>query len=71
MSRAEDNLLKHLKGRGLAGALLIISDACLGFSESASGVRDRQRCIVRWYRNIFSHVLDQGHFGGVRKGLAE
>ena len=44
--------LKHLKERGLHGVRLIISDACMGLSESAAW----QRCVVHWYRNIFSHV---------------
>jgi transposase-like protein len=51
--------LKHLKERGLAGVQLIISDACLGLSESAAEFFPEaawQRCIVHWYRNIFSHV---------------
>jgi putative transposase len=51
--------LRHLKERGLAGVRLIISDACLGLSESAAEVFPEatwQRCIVHWYRNIFSHV---------------
>jgi putative transposase len=51
--------LKHLKERGLAGVRLIISDACLGLSESAAEFFSEaawQRCIVHWYRNIFSHV---------------
>ena len=51
--------LKHLKERGLIGVLLIISDACLGLAESAAEFFPEaawQRCIVHWYRNIFSHV---------------
>jgi putative transposase len=51
--------LKHLKGRGLKGVRLIISDACLGLSESAAEFFPEaawQRCIVHWYRNVFSHV---------------
>jgi hypothetical protein len=51
--------LKHLKGRGLHGVRLIISDACMGLSESAAEFFPEaawQRCIVHWYRNIFSHV---------------
>jgi putative transposase len=41
--------LKHLKERGLAGVKLIISDACLGLSESAAEFFPEaawQRCIV-------------------------
>ena len=51
--------LKHLKERGLRGVQLIISDACMGLSESAAEFFPDaawQRCIVHWYRNIFSHV---------------
>ena len=51
--------LKHLKERGLKGIRLIISDACLGLAESAAEYFPDaawQRCIVHWYRNIFSHV---------------
>jgi transposase-like protein len=51
--------LKHLKERGLRGVRLIISDACMGLSESAAEYFPDaawQRCIVHWYRNIFSHV---------------
>src|ERR1700733_662051 len=51
--------LKHLKERGLKGVRLIISDACMGLSESAAEFFPEaawQRCIVHWYRNVFSHV---------------
>ena len=51
--------LKHLKARGLAGVRLIVSDACLGLVESAAEIFPEaswQRCIVHFYRNIFSHV---------------
>src|SRR5262249_30193135 len=51
--------LKHLKERGLKGIRLIISDACIGLAESAAEFFPEaawQRCIVHWYRNIFSHV---------------
>jgi putative transposase len=51
--------LKHLKERGLRGVRLIISDACMGLSESAAEFFPEaawQRCIVHWYRNIFSQV---------------
>jgi transposase-like protein len=44
----------HLKERGLRGVRLIISDARIGLSESAATAW--QRCIVHWYRNIFSRV---------------
>ena len=51
--------LKHLKERGLNSVRLIISDACLGLAESAAEFFPDavwQRCVVHWYRNIFSHV---------------
>jgi putative transposase len=51
--------LKHLKERGLKGVRLIISDACMGLSESAAEFFPDaawQRCLVHWYRNVFSHV---------------
>jgi putative transposase len=51
--------LKHLKERGLKGVRLIVSDACLGLAESAAEFFPEaawQRCVVHWYRNIFSHV---------------
>jgi transposase-like protein len=51
--------LKDLKKRGLEGVRLIISDACLGLAEAAAEVfpdADWQRCVVHWYRNVFSHV---------------
>ena len=51
--------LKHLKERGLEQVRLIISDACLGLAESAAEVypeADWQRCVVHFYRNVFSHV---------------
>ena len=41
------------------GVRLIISDACIGLAESAAEFFPDaawQRCIVHWYRNIFSHV---------------
>src|SRR6187397_2953622 len=53
------SFLKHLKERGLAGVRLIISDACMGLAESAAEFFPEaawQRCIVHWYRNVFSHV---------------
>jgi len=51
--------LKHLKERGLAGVELIISDACAGLAESAADFFPDarwQRCVVHFYRNVFSHV---------------
>jgi transposase-like protein len=51
--------LKDLKKRGLTGVRLMISDACLGLVESLAEVfpdADWQRCVVHFYRNVFSHV---------------
>ena len=51
--------LRHLKKRGLKGVRLIVSDKCLGLVESLGEVfpgADWQRCVVHWYRNIFSDV---------------
>jgi putative transposase len=44
---------------GLQGVRLIISDACGGLVDAAAEVfsqTDWQRCVVHWYRNVFSHV---------------
>jgi transposase-like protein len=51
--------LAHLKARGLRGVELIISDACMGLVESAAEFFPEtrwQRCVVHWYRDLFSHV---------------
>jgi putative transposase len=51
--------LRHLKDRGLAGVQLIISDACLGLVEAAAELfpdAQWQRCVVHFYRNVFSNV---------------
>jgi transposase-like protein len=51
--------LTYLKGRGLTGVQLIISDKCLGLVEAATEFYPEarwQRCVVHWYRNIFSEV---------------
>jgi putative transposase len=51
--------LRHLKERGLTGVELVISDACLGLKESLHDYypeAEWQRCMVHFYRNVFSHV---------------
>lgn len=51
--------LAHLKERGLRGVRLMVSDANLGLVESVSDYypeADWQRCVVHFYRNVFSHV---------------
>ena len=53
------SFLRHLVDRGLSGVQLIISDACRGLIESvAEYLPDArwQRCMVHFYRNVFSHV---------------
>ena len=53
------SFLRHLKDRGLNGVRLIISDACRGLIEAVAEVfpkTDWQRCVVHFYRNVFSHV---------------
>ena len=51
--------MRHLVDRGLKGVQLIISDACRGLMESAAEYLPDarwQRCMVDFYRNVFSHV---------------
>jgi putative transposase len=51
--------LAHLKQRGLKGVQLVTSDACLGLVESVAEFypdAQWQRCVVHFYRNVFSHV---------------
>ncbi|MDD5169730.1 MAG: IS256 family transposase [Syntrophales bacterium] len=53
------NFLRHLKERGLQGVRLFITDACLGLVESLGEFYPEskwQRCMVHFYRNIFSVV---------------
>lgn len=49
--------LRHLKGRGLSGVRLFISDKCLGLVESLGEFYPEarwQRCVVHWYRNVLT-----------------
>jgi transposase-like protein len=51
--------LRHLKGRGLRGVRLIVSDKCLGLLESLAEFYPQaawQRCVVHFYRNVFTAV---------------
>ena len=51
--------LRHLKNRGLKSVKLIITDACLGLVESMADffpTAKWQRCIVHFYRNVFTLV---------------
>jgi transposase-like protein len=49
--------LRSLKGRGLEGVRLIVSDKCLGLVESLAEFYPEaawQRCCVHFYRNVFT-----------------
>lgn len=51
------DFLRHLKERGLQGVRLFITDACMGLVESLADHFPKtkwQRCIVHFYRNVFS-----------------
>jgi putative transposase len=53
------NFLRHLKERGLTGVRLIVSDKCLGLVEALGEFYPEakwQRCMVHWYRNVFTVV---------------
>ena len=53
------SFLRHLKERGLKGVRLIISDKCLGLVEALGEFFPEaqwQRCVVHWYRNVFTAV---------------
>ena len=53
------NFVRHLKQRGLKGVRLIVSDKCLGLVEAVSQFFPEakwQRCVVHFYRNVFSLV---------------
>jgi transposase-like protein len=51
------NFLRHLKERGLQGPQLFISDKCLGLLDALGQTFPEakwQRCMVHFYRNVFS-----------------
>jgi transposase-like protein len=51
--------LRYLKARGLKGVELLISDKCLGLIESIGEFYPEarwQRCVVHFYRNVFTVV---------------
>ena len=53
------SFLRHLKERGLKGVELFITDKCLGLVESLGEFYPEarwQRCVVHFYRNVFSYV---------------
>ena len=53
------SFFQWLKGRGLDGVKLIVGDKCLGMLETVGEVFPEakyQRCVVHFYRNVFSVV---------------
>ncbi|PKM73091.1 MAG: IS256 family transposase [Firmicutes bacterium HGW-Firmicutes-16] len=53
------SFFQWLRGRGLDGVKLIVGDKCLGMLEAVGEVFPEakyQRCIVHFYRNVFSVV---------------
>ena len=53
------SFFQWLRGRGLEGVKLIVGDKCLGMLEAVGEVFPEakyQRCVVHFYRNIFSVV---------------
>jgi len=53
------SFFQWLKSRGLEGVKLVIGDKCLGMLESLGEVYPKalyQRCVVHFYRNLFSAV---------------
>ena len=52
--------MRYLKSRGLRGVELFVSDKCLGLVESLVDFYPKakwQRCVVHFYRNVFTVVL--------------
>ena len=53
------SFFQWLRGRGLEGVKLVVGDKCLGMLEAVGEVFPEakyQRCVVHFYRNIFSVV---------------
>jgi len=53
------DFLRYLKGRGLSGVRLVVSDKCLGLVEALGEFYPEaawQRCAVHFYRNVFTVV---------------
>lgn len=53
------NFLRYLKGRGLKGVQLVVSDKCLGLVSALGEFypdADWQRCTVHFYRNVWTAV---------------
>src|SRR5262245_48630522 len=62
--------LRHLKARGLRGVKLAVSDKCLGLVEALGECFPEarwQRCMVHFYRNVFTAVPQ----GKVKEGAAK
>jgi putative transposase len=61
------SFLRYLKGRGLKGVKLVISDKCLGLLEALGEFYPEarwQRCMVHWYRNVLrGSVCQVAHIG--------
>lgn len=57
------DFLRSLKGRGLDGVKLVISDAHTGLKAAIGRVFDAtwQRCRVHWMRNALAHVPKGQH----------
>ena len=54
-----ESFFRWLKGRGLSGVKLIVGDKCIGMLEAVGEVfpdAHYQRCVVHFYRNVFSIV---------------
>ena len=53
------SFMRYLKGRGLTGVGLFVSDKCLGLVEAVADFYPDakwQRCVVHFYRNVFTVV---------------
>ena len=65
------NFFQWLRGRGLDGVKLIVGDKCLGMLEAVGEVFPEakyQRCIVHFYRNVFT-VTPRGKMKDVTRML--
>ena len=65
------SFFKWLKGRGLEGVRLVVGDKCLGMLEAMGEVFPEakyQRCIVHFYRNVFT-VTPRGKMRDVTRML--
>ena len=65
------NFFQWLRGRGLDGVKLIVGDKCMGMLEAVGEVFPEakyQRCIVHFYRNVFT-VTPRGRMKDVTRML--